>query len=184
MRCGKGEDYEGKYVGEFLYDLYHGEGGLDYSYNRGEFKNGQKTGLWGNNNYKNGKKNGICIDWIYTEEYVDDYLHGEKSNNKIKEMYYFGEKSNILNTEIKNNCIYFNGIKEYEGELSEDNKKNGKGTEFYKNGIKRYEVNFKNILVKELNILKMVILNIKEHMMRMVNIPDLEQNMKKIIKIK
>ena len=145
MRCGKGEDYEGKYVGEFLYDLYHGEGGLDYSnYNRGEFKNGQKTGLWGNNNYKNGKKNGICIDWIYTEEYVDDYLHGEKSNNKIKEMYYFGEKSNILNTEIKNNCIYFNGIKEYEGELSEDNKKNGKGTEFYKNGIKRYEGNFIN----------------------------------------
>ena len=142
MRCGIGEDYEGKYEGEFLYDLYYGEGQINY--NNGEFKNGQKTGKWGNSNYKNGKKNGKSKGWYYSEEYVDDYLHGEKSGDGLKEIYYFGEKSDILNTVIKNNCIYFNDIKEYEGELSEDNKKNGKGIEFYKNGNKRYEGMFIN----------------------------------------
>ena len=133
MKCGKGKDYITGYEGEYLYDMYYGRG----------YKNGKKTGIWEGCNYKNGLKNGEAKENSWTYYYVNGLKHGKgKKDNKIKN-YIFGEETNIFNLRIENNCIYFNNIKEYEGDLVKGVKE-GNGIEFYKNNNKRYEGSFKN----------------------------------------
>ena len=61
----------------------------------------------------------------------------------MRKIYYFGEEANILDLKIEKNCIYYKGIKEYEGDLV-NSVKNGNGIEYYKNSKKRYEGSFKN----------------------------------------
>ena len=146
MKCGKGKDYITGYEGEYLYDMYHGKG----KYNNdmeGEFKNGKKTGYWKESDfvgeYKDGLRNGKGVEDSWNGYYVNNYLHGERKKESQKKIYYFGEEANILNLNIENNCIYFNNIKEYEGDLK-NGIKEGQGTEYYKNNKKRYEGSFKN----------------------------------------
>ena len=157
MKCGEGKDYEFnyyyndnkctcKYTGEFLYGMYHGKGKY------GEFKNGKRTGFWKDSDgfegeYKDGQRNGLGKENGWTGHYVNGYLHGIRSKDEQKINYCFGEQVSILNLCIEKNCIYFNGIKEYEGNfIKNDNNviKHGKGTEYYKNKNKRYEGSFQN----------------------------------------
>ena len=155
MKCGEGKDYGDYYYyqgyqGEFLYGMYHGKGKYNNDSMEGEFKNGKKTGFWKidesfEGEYKDGRRNGQGKEDGWTGHYVNDYLHGIRSKNEQKKNYYFGEEVNLFNLRIENNCIYFNGIKEYEGDIiKNDNNaiKHGKGTEYYKNKNKRYEGSF------------------------------------------
>ena len=146
MKCGNGKDYLSGYEGEFLYDMYHGKGKYVSNNIEGEFKNGKKSGFWKEENfegeYRDGLRNGKGTENSWTGYYVNNYLHGiRKKEDQIK-IYYFGEEANILNLKIENNCIYFNGIKEYEGDIV-DGVKQGQGIEYYKNQKKRYEGSFK-----------------------------------------
>ena len=153
MKCGEGKDYEYdylnnwiiRYTGKFLYGMYHGE--CEYNNIKGEFKNGKKTGFWKDGDdfegeYKDGRRNGLGKENGWTGYYVNGYLHGIRSKNGQKKNYYFGEEVNIFNLRIENKCIYFNGIKEYEGDIINNDIKHGKGTEYYKNKNKRYEGSF------------------------------------------
>ena len=147
LKCGKGKDYSTGYEGEFLYGMYHGKGKYTSENIEGEFKNGKKTGYWKESNfegeYKGGLRNGKGTENSWTGYYVNNYLHGIRRKEEQKKLYYFGEEVNILNLKIKDNCIYFNGIKEYEGDIV-NGVKNGKGVEYYKDNKKRYEGEFKN----------------------------------------
>ena len=146
MKCGYGRDYLNNYEGEFLYDMYHGKGKYSYDF-EGEFKNGKKSGIWKEYNYegyfKNGIKDGKGIENSWTVYYVNNYLHGISTKGDMRKIYYFGEEANILDLKIEKNCIYYKGIKEYEGDLV-NGVKNGNGIEYYKNSKKRYEGSFKN----------------------------------------
>ena len=147
MKCGNGKYYPCGYEGEFLYDMYHGTGKLSSDNIKGEFKNGKKTGFWKETDfegqYKDGLRNGKGTEDSWTGFYVNNYLHGIRKKEDQKKLYYFGEEANILNLRIESNCIYFNGIKEFEGDLVKGNK-HGKGIEYYKNSKKRYEGDFQN----------------------------------------
>ena len=147
MKCGIGKDYISGYEGEFLYDIYHGKGKYISNNIEGEFKNGKKTGYWKESNfegeYRDGLKNGKGTENSWTGFYVNNYLHGIRQKEEQIKLYYFGEEVNILNLKVEENCIYFNGLKEYEGDIK-NNKKDGKGIEYYKNNKKRYEGMFKN----------------------------------------
>ena len=167
MKCGEGNDYKNEiyynydynnyynnyykvtkeYTGEFLYGMRHGKGEFYLDHIKGEFKNGKKTGFWKNNDgfegeYKDGIINGKGKFNGWTGYYVNGYLHGISRKDEQKINYYFGEQVNILNLRIENNCIYFNGIKEYEGDIINNDIKHGKGTEYYNNKNKRYEGSF------------------------------------------
>ena len=143
MRNGKGKDYLTGYEGEYLYGMYHGKGKL-YG-KEGEFKNGKKTGYWKEDNfegeYKYGLRNGKGKENYWTGYYVNNYLHGNRINGNEQRKYIFGEEANFLNLRIEANAIYFNDIKEYEGDLI-NGIKNGQGIEYYKNNKKRYEGSF------------------------------------------
>ena len=146
MKCGNGKDYISGYEGEFLYDMYHGKGKFISNNIEGEFKNGKKTGFWKENNfegeYRDGLRNGKGIENSWAGYYVNNCLHGIRQKEEQKKLYYFGEEANVLNLKIKENCIFFNGIKEYEGDIV-NGVKQGQGIEYYKNQKKRYEGSFK-----------------------------------------
>ena len=162
MKCGEGKDYYDNkydydyvsntiiYTGEFLYGMYHGKGKYNNDSMEGEFKNGKRTGFWKDGEsfegeYKDGRRNGQGKEDGWTGYYVNGYLHGIRSKNGQEKNYYFGEEVNLFNLRIEKNCIYFNGIKEYEGDIiKNDNNaiKHGKGTEYYGNKNKRYEGSF------------------------------------------
>ena len=146
MKCGEGNDYW-RYTGEFLCDMYHGKGKYNSDKIEGEFKNGKKTGFWKEDyfegEYKDGKRNGQGIEDGWKGYYVNNYyLHGVRQKDQQKINYYFGVEVKSIDLVIENNCIYFKGKKEYEGDIINNCIKHGKGTEYYNNENKRYEGSF------------------------------------------
>ena len=148
MKCGEGKEnrYSG-YTGEFLYGMYHGTGKYNSENIKGEFKNGKKTGFWKSDDgfegeYKDGERNGKGKEHGCTGYYVNGKLHSIGRKDVQKRDYYFGEDVKVSNLNIENNCIYYNGIKEYEGDIINKDIKHGKGIEYYKNKNKRYEGSF------------------------------------------
>ena len=145
MKCGEGK--ENRYSGEYLYGMYHGTGKYNSENIKGEFKNGKKTGFWKcddgfEGEYKDGERNGKGKEYGSTGYYVNGKLHSIGRKDVQKRDYYFGEDVKISNLNIENNCIYYNGIKEYEGDIINNDIKHGKGIEYYKNKNKRYEGSF------------------------------------------